>query len=649
MVSPMKIETVLKKLNLEYPWELLLYLPESYNDYRNVVYDFNPYMLPDGCEGTYIGRCASSTIETQWKNGRPRVPLSLFDGENYVRFTLFGDQRAFVAALEKEPNMRLCVHGVVNRFNGKLYLNNAKVIDEDDAGTVQAVYPSVKGKVSGKVIADAINDSFSSENSELAAAHIIERMRENIPEAKLERLLESASLSLADAITEIHFPSNHDTLEEAMRLVRRCGVAVVAAEAGKGRKVGNAEVQPLHGALIQKIVAAIPFPLTDEQMYAVDYATSKMQQGIRFDGLLIGDVGTGKTAVFSAISAYVASAGGRVAILLPNENLARQVFAEFASYYPSLEPLLCLGNTDKRQNLLQSRVLIGTTALLFRDVGQFRLVVVDEEHKLGVEQREQLISADTHTLNVSATPIPRSYARAQFGAVDILTLKKAHLEKEITTEIVTAERGDWLMSQVIETLNSNAKVLVVCPMRNEKDKESDMFSVERIGYALECQFPGSVRLVHSGLSSEDNEKSLQDVKSGQANILVSTVAIEVGVTIPELRHVIIYGADRFGLVTMHQLRGRLARTKPVQQGRNWGKCHLFLAKEKVAEQTMERLQIMVEHNDGFEIAQRDLELRGCGDINISDGARQHGATSVFIQNITIGIDEIAKAVEWLSR
>ncbi|WP_240224735.1 helicase-related protein [Rheinheimera hassiensis] len=184
--------------------------------------------------------------------------------------------------------------------------------------------------------------------------------------------------------------------------------------------------------------------------------------------------------------------------------------------------------------MMQSKLLIGTSALLFREVGEFSLIIVDEQQKLSSTQRSKLCTGETSVIEVSATPIPRSMALAEFGAVRIECITQCHAIKTIDTRIMEKHQARELMQMVYRTVNAGAKVLVVCPKREADDKDDDLPDAETIAMQLEQFFPGKVSVAHAGLSEEGNAKALNDISSGITSIIVSTVVIEVGITIPKL-------------------------------------------------------------------------------------------------------------------
>lgn len=637
----MKLSAALKKLGIKTATEIPLYLPNDIDDNRNVLERFEPFLLPAGEQVVCAGFVKHH--ETKWSNGKPRLVITLTDHFDSVQFALFGDQRKLSEQLDKSSNIQLFAQGEISYINRRMYLNNAKLLADDEVGGIAPIYPGVRGVVSATSARKVIQDNVFDNILPCSQQVIAELSHPPRLKAVLDKIVPNGVSQLADALKSLHAPKNIKSFQDAQKTLARIATLQAASFAMEGNVSGVC--RPILGPNnITELARYIPFTPTDEQSHCALSVIKKMEKGEKTHSLLVGDVGTGKTAVFGMVARFVLLAGAdkRVAIMLPNEALAHQVYAEVKSYIPEVSASLFAGDI---KGDLSDQLLVGTTSLLFTEMMPVDLLIVDEAQKFSREQREKIPTS--HLLESSATPIPRTAALAQFGAVDVLTLRKAHTPKEIVTAIYHKEDADRLMLSVENTLKHNAKVLVVCPKRDGTNKQDNgLYSAEQIAYALDMQFPGQVRMMHSGLSSEENERVLSEFKNN-IDIMVSTSKIEVGVTVPNLRHCIVYGAERFGLTTLHQIRGRVARIAPQGGGINWGKFDLFLpngAKDK----TMERLNALVQSNDGFVISEIDMKLRGVGDLN-SDSEKQHGATSVGVKNVILDVDKIAAAIEFIAK
>ena len=368
----------------------------------------------------------------------------------------------------------------------------------------------------------------------------------------------------------------------------------------------------------------IPFTLAQEQQNAINEILQRHYSGRILRHCLSGDVGTGKTAVYGTVAATALSSGQRVAIMLPNETLARQTYTDLSTWWPELCPRFISGSSKPDGDLRQNQFLIGTQALLFANLGKIDLLIVDEQQKFSREQREKLLDAQTGLLEVTATCIPRSQALIRFGTLSMSKLRQGHVQKTIHTRIWRSEGRRQLMFDVRQTIEAGAKVLVVYPKRDRggQDSVSILPSAEEAFSQWDRLFPDKVRLAHGGLDDNLNEEAILDLRSGKASILVSTSLVEVGINIPNLRRCVVVHAERFGLSTLHQMRGRVARDGGV------GYCDLMLP-NPVKEDVDYRLQILEATSDGFEVAEHDMAIRGFGNL-APDSERQSGFDETFL-------------------
>jgi ATP-dependent DNA helicase RecG len=291
---------------------------------------------------------------------------------------------------------------------------------------------------------------------------------------------------------------------------------------------------------------------------------------------------------------------------------------------------------------VRSQIVIGTTALLHREGVKPRLVIVDEQHKFSREQREQMVGHGVHLLEVSATCIPRSQALVQYGVMSVSRLNGCHVNKTIHTKVWTNNERHGLFNSIKQTVASGHKVLVIYPKRGEGDDEDGgLQSVERAAASWDRVFPNQIRVAHGGRTADENDAAIKDVSAGRACILISTTVIEVGITIPRLRHAIVVHAERFGLTTLHQLRGRLCRDGGT------GHFDLYLP-SPCKKDVFDRLSILEKTADGFEVAEMDMRLRGFGDLS-ANSDKQTGDGASFLIGRNVSVDMLEKAVTALSR
>ena len=390
---------------------------------------------------------------------------------------------------------------------------------------------------------------------------------------------------------------------------------------------------PLHYPAWPELLKAIPFTLTAEQHNGITQLIERLAAPHTSSTLINGDVGMGKSILYQVALAMTAKAGGRGAVLLPNERLAQQAHGEIQALWPELSPLLV--NKKTRHDVRDARILVGTTALLFRDIGALDVCVTDEQHRFSVEQRVALAQQQTHLIEMSATPIPRTQAILTYGNLNVIRLTQRHSAQAIDTQIVQRAQTWSMVEHIQARIALGDRVLIVCPrkMAAEADDTDEaplpLPSVDEVAAKWEKLFPGRIRTLHSDTPEEAAQVALSDIRQGRADVIVATTVLECGLTIEGLRALIVVHAERFGVAQLHQLRGRLSR-----QG-GYGVCYLYLPRP-VGERSMARLRAVASTNDGFKLSELDMTLRGFGDLTEA-GQRQHGSVAGFFFNKTVSL------------
>ena len=474
-----------------------------------------------------------------------------------------------------------------------------------------------------------------------AAAPLVRSLPETLPSWLLEA---HKLMSRAEALTELHFPQS---AAELARARERLGFEEVfqLALASLLNKYEIAREQappvPFDELLAKQFAGSLPFKLTDAQRKAIWQIYQDMQRNQPMNRLVEGDVGSGKTVVAAMAAVMVLRHGHQVAFMAPTEILARQ-HAETLTQL--LRPLgldtqlgLLVGgmSTAQKKRAHQAvadgriRFIVGTHALIQDtvDMHGLELIIIDEQHRFGVEQRKSLIAKAghmPHVLNLTATPIPRSLALTLYGELDISILdSKPAGRQPVATEICSPNSRAQLYERIREELSAGRQMFVVCPLITESEMLASNSAEKMYEQLAKKDFKGyRVGLLHGKLKPTEKQDVMQAFSDHRLDILVSTTVIEVGVDVPNASVMLIEAADRFGLAQIHQLRGRIGR------GGHAGYCYLMMSDSRAPSP---RLRALERSNDGFRLAELDLELRGPGAIY---GTLQHGQLDLRIAQLS---------------
>jgi len=451
-------------------------------------------------------------------------------------------------------------------------------------------------------------------------------------------------INLNQAIEQIHFPDNLLSAQKARQRLSFDELFLIQLTTLKQKQKLTQEKAvsiPFNQKLIKSFVKNLPFKLTNDQRLAAWEIFQDLSKGQPMNRLLNGDVGSGKTIVALMAALEIAQAGYQIALMAPTEILAHQHFESFSQILKKHKLKISLLTGNKKPKVdKKTDIFIGTHALIQKNVkfNNLALAIIDEQHRFGVAQRaalqgkiysieDGLPTSIPHLLSMTATPIPRTLALTIYGDLDISLIKELPRGRQkIMTQLVTPTDREKAYNFIKKQIKQKKQVFVICPLIDEsvKDGFTEIKSViqeyEKLSQEIFPQF--KLAMLHGKLKPKEKEAIMKDFKNKKTDILVSTSVIEVGVDIPNATVMIIEGADRFGLAQLHQFRGRIGR------GKDQSYCFLFT--DSLAETTHQRLKAIIKSNDGFELAEKDLKIRGPGNFI---GTRQWGLPDLVMASL----------------
>ncbi len=460
------------------------------------------------------------------------------------------------------------------------------------------------------------------------------------------------SVSLKKALITVHRPDSSDDIDALLQgkhaAVQRLVLEELVAHRLSVQQIRNAikkQRAPLlkpSGNLPQQLISSLPFTLTNAQLRVIEEIRADIGSGLPMLRLVQGDVGSGKTLVAAAAAACVVDSGYQVAVMAPTEILAEQHLLSFSSWFDPLGVKIGwlkgkLTAKQKRAELEsiasgQARIVVGTHALfqqdvVFKDLG---LTIVDEQHRFGVHQRLSLREKGVagnivpHQLTMTATPIPRTLAMTSYADLDYSVIDELPPGRQaITTVAIPNARRVEVIERVAQAVKEGRQVYWVCTLIEESDALQASAAEDTCVELQEYLADTRVSLVHGRMHATEKEAAMQQFKNHHTDLLVATTVIEVGVDVPNASLIIIENAERLGLSQLHQLRGRVGR------GHKQSSC-VLLFEQGLSQRARDRISTLRESNDGFYIAERDLELRGAGEVL---GTRQTGAAQFRIADL----------------
>lgn len=624
-VGPQKAAVLSKELGIYSLRDLIYYFPYKYVDRSRIYYiheiDGNmPYIQ---LKGKIVG------FETFGEGRRRRLVAHFSDGTGVVELVWF--QGVKYVLNKYKLHEEYIVFGKPTLFNGRINVAHPDVDKPDDgqlfSSGLQPYYSTTEKMKRSFLNSHAIEKMMRT---------VVQQMQEPLPETlPLQILTKNHLMSLTEALKNIHFPGNPDLLRRAqyrLKFEELFYVQLNILRYAKDRQ------RKYRGYIFEKVgdvfntfyAKNLPFGLTGAQKRVLKEIRNDVGSGRQMNRLLQGDVGSGKTLVALMSMLLAIDNDYQACMMAPTEILANQHYETIKSLLFGMDVRveLLTGSVKgkKREAVLKGlltgevNILIGTHAVIEEAVHFFSLglVIIDEQHRFGVEQRARLWSKNIqppHVLVMTATPIPRTLAMTLYGDLDVSVIDELPPgRKPITTIHQFDNRRESLYRSVRKQIEEGRQIYIVYPLIKESEK-IDLKNLEEGYLHIREEFPEyTVCKVHGKMKTAEKDKQMQLFVSGEAQIMVATTVIEVGVNVPNASVMVIENAERFGLSQLHQLRGRVGR------GAEQSYC-ILVTNYKLTEDTRKRLEIMVRTNDGFEIAEADLKLRGPGDL---EGTQQSG-------------------------
>lgn len=607
----------LAKLGVLSVGDLINFYPRAYEDWSSATSLALACGKKDKCIRVQVVREMTSQ---RIRGGKMIYKVSVNDGVNVADVVFFNNR--FTPQSMKQENFYI-LRGNVKRSAGRYEIISPKVKDAHKSRNIFPVYAQTSGITSQKIAGFMKN--------------ALEMLPETVPETMPAWILDKYNLCSYDfAVKNIHFPKNSDDLKKARErlvfdefFIYQLGLGFVKKQS---RILTDVQIKKDNTAEFYKF---LPFELTNAQKRSIGECVKDMISGeYAMNRLLQGDVGSGKTAVAAAVSYCVAKSGYQVAVMAPTEILASQHYDTFCKFFKGTGLKICLvcgSLRAKEKKRIQQEIecgffdiIIGTHALIsektkFKNLG---LVVTDEQHRFGVNQRLALINKgmSPHTLVMSATPIPRTLALIVYGDLDISVLDETLPGRQkIDTYKIDENKRPRALNFIKGITDEGGQAYIVCAGIDENENDIVDVSTYYEKILKDVFDRKDVGILHGKMHPNEKDEIMRKFAGGDLKVLISTTVIEVGVDVANARVIMIENAERFGISQLHQLRGRV--------GRSDKKSYCILVSNSKSKDSNQRFSAMTASNDGFYLSEEDLKLRGPGDFF---GTNQHGVPNIGI-------------------
>ena len=599
--------------------DLLRNYPRAYEDWNNTTSLRDAQVNESICVRAIV---AQNPQVVKINGGRILVKTVISDGSDYIPVTFFNNKYVKDQLVEDQEYL-FFGKITLDKYNNKTMLSPRfeKSLEKQRIRPIYKATSSMPSKTTERLVETALRE-IKGNIQEIIPEYIVTKYR---------------LMSFEDALRAIHFPESEAQLALAKRrlifeelLLLQMGLMSEKTEGGNRSSV------PIKNDYTEDFYSSLPFEPTNAQKRAVAEAIENMKTNKQMNRLLQGDVGSGKTAVAAALMYNAVKNGFQAALMAPTEVLANQHFKTLSNFFgDDVNICLLTGSvTAGKKRDIRGRlkdgdcdIVVGTHAIIQNDVefNNLDLVITDEQHRFGVGQRASLSNKgnNPHTLVMSATPIPRTLAMMIYGDLDISVLDELPKGRQpIKTYHVPTSYHERIYNFIRKNISAGKQAYIVCPLVSESDSDlvpaTEYYDYLKSTYFADC----TLGLLHGQMKPKEKDAVMARFYSGEIQLLISTVVIEVGVDVPNATVMAIENAERFGLSQLHQLRGRIGR------GSDESTC--ILLSDAQNEEATDRFETMCRTTDGFEIAKKDLEMRGPGDFF---GSRQHGLPDMRIANL----------------
>ncbi len=609
-----KIEKILEKVGIYTLRDLLYYLPRGYRDFSA------PVRIADAQLGEPTLFCVDIYTDPKTRRIRKGMEITSFqvsDGSAIVNVDIF-NQVHIKSYIKREDTVYM--YGKLTYAANRIAMTSPEIYFKKPEDPFAPIYPltaGLKQNMLRKFIKQALKSI-------------------RLPELYSEGFLRRFELpGINEAICGTHFPRDMEQARECRsrmvfdELLVFCRMIELLNEE---RREESGAVVPRDEVLLTGFTAKLGFSPTGAQQRVMREIAADLGGEVYMNRLIQGDVGSGKTALAFFAMHCVAEAGFQSVMMAPTEILAEQHVKTALSLFPEEWIVSVTGamgakarrEAKRRIEQGEARIIIGTHALIYGDMAyaNLGLIITDEQHRFGVKQRAAISGRrDAHSLIMSATPIPRSLALVLYGRTDISIVDELPPgRKSVKTYIIRKNKYGEMLEFIRREILAGRQAYIVCPLIEESEND-ELKSAKEMFAEIGAHYPGvEMELLHGRLKAAQKQDIMQRFAEGQVRVLVSTTVIEVGINVPNATVMAVLNAERFGLAQLHQLRGRV--------GRGAEQSYCFLVSDN--RNAWERLRVMAATNDGFEIAEKDMQYRGTGDIF---GTRQHGAGTLMLYDL----------------